>query len=147
MDDLALDRFDHANAMAVALAAMHWGAMVDAADVEFVLGTALGDIRLTSAELEAAAPRTGTRKMLNFKKRTVYLWLLDFNQCTKITMDDIGVAKAVDAFWQNDPYFPRPLASGQVFIINSMSPGACFPKLRGLGDRGVYSKRCGIKRR
>ncbi|KAF2137404.1 uncharacterized protein K452DRAFT_329272 [Aplosporella prunicola CBS 121167] len=43
-----------------------------------------------------------------FRRRAVSLWLLDFNQCSEITMDEAGVAAAVDAFVVNDPYYPRP---------------------------------------
>ncbi|KAK7524245.1 zinc finger protein-domain-containing protein [Phyllosticta citriasiana] len=35
-------------------------------------------------------------------------WLLDFNQCGDISFDEAGVRSAVDAFWLNDPYYPRP---------------------------------------
>jgi hypothetical protein len=36
------------------------------------------------------------------------MWLLGFNQCQKMAMDDDGVKKAVEAYSLNDPYYPRP---------------------------------------
>ncbi|KAM0332395.1 hypothetical protein ACHAQA_002674 [Verticillium albo-atrum] len=69
------------------LAVMHWGARTDARDVEFVLGS---------------SDRAGGQH----HKTT--LWLLDFNQVGTMAMDASGVARAVDAFRINDPYYPRP---------------------------------------
>ncbi len=37
--------------------------------------------------------------------------MLDFNQCKDITKDKEGVKQAVQAFYRNDPYFPRPLSN------------------------------------
>lgn len=36
------------------------------------------------------------------------IWLLDFDCCHPMTMDDTGVSQAVTAFFRNDPFFPRP---------------------------------------
>lgn len=41
-----------------------------------------------------------------------HIWLLDFNQCHTMTMDEHGVDQAVKRFFDNDPYYPRPLAVG-----------------------------------
>jgi hypothetical protein len=40
--------------------------------------------------------------------------MLGFNQCRKIWPDDKGVRTAVQAFFINDPYFPRPLCEDGV---------------------------------
>ena len=40
----------------------------------------------------------------------VRLYLLDFNQVRYASMDEEGVKALVDAFRDNDPYFPKPLA-------------------------------------
>ncbi len=37
--------------------------------------------------------------------------MLDFNQCRDIQPTDKGIETAVQAFFINDPYFPRPLTS------------------------------------
>jgi hypothetical protein len=82
---------------------------VDAEDVEFVLGSAPTDLKLTSQEIMLLPPNTATETALNFKKRAVHMWLLDFNNCSEITMDESGMRKAEAAFWRNDPYYPRPV--------------------------------------
>jgi hypothetical protein len=41
------------------------------------------------------------------------LWVLDFDCCKPLTMDDAGIEQAARAFLRNDPYFPRPPTSGQ----------------------------------
>ncbi|KAK7558331.1 zinc finger protein-domain-containing protein [Phyllosticta citricarpa] len=98
--------------MAGALAAMHWGARVDARDVEFVVGSRSSSSSssssslsswtpLSSALLNTVAPNSCTDDLLRF-------WLLDFNQCGDTSFDEAGVRSAVDAFWLNDPYYPRP---------------------------------------
>jgi len=108
LDELKLDQNSYARAMATALAIMHWNAKTDAADVEFVLGSPPSTLFLSAAEITALPPRTNTETHLASKQRAVHLWLLDFNRCSTITMDAAGVAKAVRAFWENDPYYPRP---------------------------------------
>ncbi len=108
IDELQLEKKHHACVMAVALAEMHWTVQVDAADVEFVLGTAPEGLKLKPAEVKALTPRTETTGLLNFKRRSVHVFLLDFNHCRPIVMDEAGVTQAVAAFWQNDPYYPRP---------------------------------------
>jgi hypothetical protein len=48
---------------------------------------------------------------LDFRKRRIYIWLIDFNLCNQITMDAPGVRKAVKGYFSNDPYYPRPLSA------------------------------------
>ncbi|KAF4469871.1 hypothetical protein FALBO_3219 [Fusarium albosuccineum] len=97
-----------ASKMATALAVMHWAARTDARDVEFALGGT------TKGEGEAAGPPpnswAGPRDDATNAEHTreIALWLLDFNQVRPITMDEAGVAQAVEAFKINDPYYPRP---------------------------------------
>lgn len=67
---------------------------------------------LSTAEIEKLPPFTSTDAALKFKQRAVHLWLLDFNQVEPIGMDDGGVEMAVRAFWLNDPYYPRPVPTG-----------------------------------
>lgn len=85
---------------------------MDAADVEFVLGTAPEKLAVKAVEIKNLPPRSSTAAPLNFKRRLVHLWLLDFNQCREITLDDRGVTQAINAYWQNDPYYPRPCSPG-----------------------------------
>lgn len=112
MQNLQLDVEYYARRMAEALAIMHWEARIDAADVEFVLGSApcvphIGSLP-TSAELENLPENVSTHPDVDFTRRTLHVWLLDFNQCHKISMDEAGVDQAVTRFFVNDPYYPRP---------------------------------------
>ncbi|OPB36398.1 hypothetical protein A0O28_0054770 [Trichoderma guizhouense] len=94
MVDLQLDIKMMAGRIGVAMALMHWAAETDARDVEFVLGS------------DPARP--------SLTMRNTELWVLDFNQVQRITMDEAGVAKAVDAAKVNDPYLPKPLGDSQI---------------------------------
>ncbi|KAG9513371.1 4HBT like protein, partial [Aureobasidium melanogenum] len=78
--------------MAQSLALMHWKAGIDANDVEFVFGDSI----------QNSTDRDG---------HTVSIWLLDFNQCRRFSHDQAGLKQLVDAFWWNDPYYPRPSSS------------------------------------
>ena len=115
-DHLGLDASTYAISMAQALALMHWEVKCNARDVEFVLGSAPSteeDIpQLTPADFDELPPGTSTRQTrLNFKRRTVHLWMIDFNQVETIAMNEAGVLSATKAYMDNDPYFPRPLCS------------------------------------
>lgn len=95
MEMLSLDVIAYAEAMADALAMMHWGARIDANDVEFVL----------------APSRTGSSIGSVFRSAylgTHNLWILDFDCCNPLTMDEVGLEKACTAFFKNDPFYPRP---------------------------------------
>ncbi|KAK7531298.1 zinc finger protein-domain-containing protein [Phyllosticta citribraziliensis] len=117
--ELRVDTHRLARYMAGALAAMHWGARVDARDVEFVVGSPPSSppspprsswIPLSSALLKTMAPNTSTFDLVYPRQPDTPLrfWLLDFNQCGDMSFDEAGVRRAVDAFWMNDPYYPRP---------------------------------------
>lgn len=60
------------------------------------------------SDYDPEGPITATQDIVNSKKREVHVWVLDFNQCTKITEDKAGCEKAAKAHWDNDPYYPRP---------------------------------------
>ncbi|KAF2867794.1 zinc finger protein-domain-containing protein [Massariosphaeria phaeospora] len=36
------------------------------------------------------------------------MWLLDFDCCRYMSMDEAGIEQACAAFFRNDPYYPRP---------------------------------------
>lgn len=118
MLDLQLEIDEFASNMAKALAVMHWEARIDADDVEFVLGSSPTfsapvrelDLAVILAMQKPTSTLNLTNSAPNFCRRQVHMWLLDFNLCSSISMDEEGVDKAVKAFYKNDPYFPRPLA-------------------------------------
>ena len=79
--------------MAQALALLHWVVGIDADDVEWVL----------------APPRKEDGKWSNCNALGKHrLWIIDFDRCQNISMDEEGVGMAVGSFWRNDPYYPRP---------------------------------------
>jgi hypothetical protein len=93
MEDLGVNITLYAAMIADALAALHWYAAIDANDVEFVI----------------APPRLKPTRSLTsnvFGDHT--LWLLDFDCCKDMSMDEKGVEQAVEAFFKNDPFYPRP---------------------------------------
>jgi hypothetical protein len=104
-----------AESMGQALAIMHWKVGIDARDVEFVLGSAsttVDFLPVPAARLATLEERFTTWHEVeqeNVHRRAIRLWMLDFNQCRNITPDEAGIKTAVDAFFINDPYFPRPL--------------------------------------
>ncbi|KAK1974399.1 zinc finger protein-domain-containing protein [Colletotrichum cereale] len=110
MEDLGLDTAHFASLMANTLAIMHWGAMVDGNDVEFILGSSPARIRtLKPKEAEALTMWQLSDAMdIDFARRTMEMWLIDFNQCAPIQDDKAGIDKLVKAFIFNDPYYPRP---------------------------------------
>jgi hypothetical protein len=121
MTELELDTKALARRMGTALAIMHWGAKKDARNVEFVLGSseekrvAVDPVSVPVQDLE---PFTYTGHPTDddeeFFCRTTELFVLDFNQVRAITMDDEGVAMAVEAWrWRPGgstiPIFPNLL--------------------------------------
>jgi hypothetical protein len=100
MEVLDLDVKSYAKTMAEALALMHWGAGIDANDVEFVL----------------APPRVKYAQSCTFQSDYLgphCMWILDFDCCRPMEMDEAGVEQACAAFWKNDPFYPRP-GTGEV---------------------------------
>ncbi|PYH83239.1 hypothetical protein BO82DRAFT_332101 [Aspergillus uvarum CBS 121591] len=82
----------YAGIMGEALATFHWVAKMDANDVEFVLAPISND---------------GTNIITNILG-THSMWVVDFDLCHFISMDLKGVQQAVEAFFKNDPFCPRP---------------------------------------
>ncbi|KAM0554735.1 hypothetical protein ACHAPJ_006807 [Fusarium lateritium] len=95
MIELGLDVGSYTKVMAEGLAFLHWVARIDANDVEFVL----------------ARPRPTARPHSQFDTSILgphSMWIIDFDCCDPITMDEEGVEAAAQSFWRNDPYYPRP---------------------------------------
>ncbi|KAJ4371199.1 hypothetical protein N0V83_004415 [Neocucurbitaria cava] len=95
MEALGLDIRAYVETMADALALMHWGAQIDANDVEFVLAPPRGEPLSSS--------------VFNCEYLGIHcMWILDFDCCRPLSMDDAGIEKACQAFFKNDPFYPRP---------------------------------------
>ena len=108
VQSLQLDAEEYAKSMAGALAVLHWHTKVDAMDIEFVLGSSPTDnnaVRraLDLRKIESLDPGTSTYEPTtnnspNFKKRSISLWMIDFDACSTITLNDTGVCQAVKGF-------------------------------------------------
>ncbi|KAI1266884.1 zinc finger protein-domain-containing protein [Xylariaceae sp. FL1019] len=97
IEDLGLNPYTYSERMAGALAFMHWCGKIDANDVEFVLAPLSSQVS-TPTETIIPCPVLGDH----------CLWILDFDCCRPITMDEAGMEQAARAFWRNDPFYPRP---------------------------------------
>ena len=116
LDLMGKEQVDKLNRMlARSLAAMNFQAGCDAKDVEFVLG-GLPTIGVFETETPGltAEERQAEGNMFEIFDEKVCLWLLDFNQVngrSNLT-DPAATAKhlerCVEAYWGNDPYYPRP---------------------------------------
>ena len=94
LEDLYLDTPHYARVMAETLAQLYWKSNVDANDIEFVLAPSKG----------AQSSSSGVSSFLGDHD----VWILDFDCCRPIAMDETGVRQAVRAYYRNDPFYPRP---------------------------------------
>ncbi|KAK2591965.1 hypothetical protein QQS21_010337 [Conoideocrella luteorostrata] len=125
MQDLDLDMPELINAMAHAMAVLHWHTRIDGNDVEFVLGSSPMQEQQVRGrmDLHTLNSYTGptsnyekiTHSRADFAKRLTSLWMIDFDDCSDISMNQDGVEKAVKAFVDTNHYCPRP-NSGNNFI-------------------------------
>lgn len=123
MELLDLDAIQFVAPMAEALAVVHWKARSDGRDIEFVLGGP-PERRISAEGFRVLDGNVNTQRVTTWRKAgtmdgvaglqqsTVCVWLLDFNQCSRIQADAQGVQMAADAYWDNDPYCPRPTKDG-----------------------------------
>ena len=103
IEELKLDGKLYARIMAETLAHLYWRANVDANDVEFVLAPPRQN-HTNQLDPSSASPSTIKSDVLGDH----VVWILDFDCCRHMTLDEKGVEQAVAAFYRNDPYYPRP---------------------------------------
>lgn len=130
MERPGLDIIGYAKDMAESLVLLHWKSLVDGNDIEFVLGSAPVPASITPTIDETSrSNRDEVEQLFESKLRypAVSLEMLDSNQCKSISEDDVDVKQLVDAFWSNDPYYPRPNAEEEqdrilwsVFRVNHL---------------------------
>ncbi|KAF8903877.1 hypothetical protein CPB84DRAFT_1773605 [Gymnopilus junonius] len=112
-DALRLERQDElmskeevASGMGEMLSGIHWNAGYDARDIEFVM---------------AGSPEAAT----------VRLYVIDFNQMRPFDKSSGDVAELADAFFSNDPYYPRPAQNAPLYIaFKEMYLSSCPSELR-----------------
>ena len=95
IEELGLDGRLYARIMAETLAHLYWRVQIDAKDVEFVLAP------------PPAFVEDGKAIESNVLGKH-QVWLLDFDCCKAMPFDEAGVEQATEAFYKNDPFFPRP---------------------------------------
>lgn len=99
MDELDIpleDRQQYARIMARTLAILHWIGKIDGNDIEFVL----------------ASPNEREKRTIDVITNVLgdhSVWILDFDCCRDMSVDEAGVRRAVTAFSRNDPFYPRPI--------------------------------------
>ncbi|KAL7923827.1 zinc finger domain-containing protein [Trichoderma austrokoningii] len=102
MESIGLSPRQYALSMADTLAFLYWIAKVDANDVEFVLAQPRSN----------GPPNMKPSDYLHSDiLATPAMWVLDFDCCNDITMDESGIEQACRCFWRNDPFYPRPGSS------------------------------------
>ncbi|OJJ42292.1 hypothetical protein ASPZODRAFT_147596 [Penicilliopsis zonata CBS 506.65] len=107
MEELQIPSTDiqeYALIMAQTLAIIHWVGEVDGNDIEFVLAPPAKD----SEEDEGRDTRSNDDTIISNILGEHCMWILDFDVCRSMSMDEKGVHQAVTAFSRNDPFFPRP---------------------------------------
>ncbi|KAL9098659.1 MAG: hypothetical protein Q9163_005721 [Psora crenata] len=101
MQELGLETATYASAMGESLAILHWQADCDAKGVEFVLGGTPSPLPIW---VDSASRDLGRGREM----AATSMWLLDFDQCHPLAVETMRVDNAVHAFFDNDPYYPRP---------------------------------------
>ncbi|KAF4587648.1 hypothetical protein GQ602_004341 [Ophiocordyceps camponoti-floridani] len=108
MRALNLGMADLAREMGIGLAIMHWAALIDGSDVEFVLGTSI-----TMPSVPHALLASGPANVFSddLWKRTTHLYMLDFDKADEISLDWPSqqiIDRLVAGVEGNDRYYPRP---------------------------------------
>jgi hypothetical protein len=120
MEELGLEMDALVGVLATALATCYFSAQIDANDCEFVFGRPC-DAGVAEEEESVVPGRREHVFMFNMLRpnmagaddamcEDMAVWMLDFDCVRRISMDERGLRQAADAFWRNDPYFPRPWA-------------------------------------
>lgn len=121
--ELDLEAEQYAQDMAGAMAE------IDPMDIEFVLGSSSVDsesvrrVMPPMEDIRELEPGTSTYEYTtdsipNFKKRLISLWLLDFDACEEIAMDEIGSVKPLGLFWKR-------ILTAQGHSSKTIMPSAC----------------------
>ena len=120
MEELGLETNALVGVLATALATCYFSAQIDANDCEFVFGQPC-EAGVAEEEENVVPGRREHAFIFNMLRpnmagaddamcENMAVWMLDFDCVRRISMDERGLRQAVDAYWRNDPYFPRPWA-------------------------------------
>ncbi|KAK1240065.1 hypothetical protein MKX08_007507 [Trichoderma sp. CBMAI-0020] len=106
MEQLGLNPEEYAVTMADALAFMHWIAGLDGNGVEFVLARPRGPPYYFCQCHRKSAQEAHPHNVRILGPHS--MWILDFDMCRELTLDESGIEQACNAFWSNDPWYPQP---------------------------------------
>ena len=139
MEDLALETSELAAEMALGLAVVHWEACIDGMDMEFVLGSsAMGTMERPRPHVDVSV-EPYNHKTINFRRRAIHLWMLDFDKANLISFTEEDVKKKlVPAFIGNDPYYPTPYLNQELwgeFSSTYLKASAVILKRKGADNR------------
>ncbi|VUC34854.1 unnamed protein product [Clonostachys rosea] len=161
MIDLELPIMDYASTIGEALAVIHWRANVDAYDIEFVLAsqaeavyqpepTTVPQVRMNAEEVDLMETHTNIDEIrcVESKQRATTLYVLDFNLCSRWDMaavlssggEDQLVEHLVQAFFENDPYYPRPAKGSGRFGANGTDMNQVRSELWGVFSSAYLDK-------
>ncbi|KAJ4317626.1 hypothetical protein N0V94_004850 [Neodidymelliopsis sp. IMI 364377] len=104
-----------AKEMAMGLAIVHWKAMIDGMDIEFVLGSATTDLDTPAIIPNFQSVRPFSVPASDSRRRQVHLWILDFDKAKLLDIFgdwEKSCAQMVAAVTSNDSYYPNPSAVG-----------------------------------
>lgn len=139
MEDLGLEIAELAKEMAVGLAIVHWQAQVDGMDMEFVLGRSATRSIEQPRAYEDVTVEPHRVETANIRRRTVHLWMLDFDKANIISLTEEDVRrKLVPALIGNDPYYPTPHLSQELwkeFSSTYLKASAVILKRKGVDSR------------
>lgn len=135
MEQLGLDPSEYAVTMADALAFMHWIARVDGNDVEFVLARPRSPPNVCCPYHQKSSQDAHPHNTGILGPHT--MWILDFDLCRDLTLDESGIEQACNAFWGNDPWYPRPgrLATADQKLWETFEHRFLESSARALGTR------------
>lgn len=156
IEELGLPKDQYAMAMADTLTFLHWEAVVDAMDVEFVLARprSLAQVQEapSASSSSSPSPKIGSKK---FNLEGVFgqhaMWLLDFDLRKKMTVpgtvDDDGkiateesfLGAGATGFWGNDPWYPRPPPNTNGNLGNGDNSNSNSRNSNGNGNSGAGS--------
>lgn len=105
MEDIGISSDDmqqYAKIMAETLAILHWAGEMDGNDVEF--------------DLASRYESTQSNVISNALSEHI-TWLLDFDVCRQMSMDEDGVRQAVTASLRNDSFYPRSNDQSRLWTV------------------------------
>jgi len=133
---------EYAEAMADSFAWMLWVGKMDGEGVDYVLGPCRESTLLAPLLGLGPIPAHGDSCFDAPLIGLHALWVLDFDLCQRLDMTKEGMNKAADAFWRNNPFYPRPVHPPSAeqglwkpFVVRFMATSEVLLSEEGKNDR------------